>query len=315
MGKQLRWVSIYALARGLMLVTLVVPRSLALRVFGGLGGVGYVLLRRGRMRAEVNLSLAFPERSRQEIRRLARRVYVELGRNCVDVFRLRRLKWHQLGGFIRVEGLSYLEEAMSRGKGVVAVTGHIGCWELLGAYLSMMGYPLAVIVRPLRDERLERLIDGLRRSKGMRPISRIGSVKAAYSWLKRGGVLGVLIDQDTSVKGVFCDFFGRPAYTPAGPAYLALRTGAGIVPMAIQMDEDGTQIIRVKEPIDVPGGQDTEACVRSVMQACTQAMEECIRLRPTQWVWMHERWKTVPAMESVGTESGISRGAECPISS
>jgi KDO2-lipid IV(A) lauroyltransferase len=198
-----------------------------------------------------------------------------------------------------------LEEAVSRGKGVVAVTGHIGCWELLGAYFSMMGYPLAVIVRPLRDQRLENLIDNLRRSKGMKPISRMTNVKAAYGWLKRGGILGVLIDQDTSVKGVFCDFFGRPAYTPAGPAYLALRTGAPIVPIAIQLEEDGTQVVRVKRPIDLPKSMDTDACVRLVMQACTQAIEDYVRCRPTQWVWMHERWKTTPLRESERTDGAI----------
>lgn len=301
----------YALARGLILLALILPRSVALRLFGGLGAVAFVLLRKDRIRTEVNLSLAFPERSRQEVRSLAGRVYVELGRNCADVFRLPWLRWDELGSFVSVEGLSYFEEALSRGKGVVVVTGHIGCWELMAAYFSMTGYPLAVVVRPLRDQRLERLIDGLRRSKGMKPISRVSNVKAAYSWLKRGGVLGVLIDQDTSVKGVFCDFFGRPAYTPAGPAYLALRTGASIVPMAIQLEEDGTHMVRVKEPIGVPESLDTEACVQTVMQACTQAIEDYIRHRPTQWVWMHERWKTTPLQESQRTDSEALKEREC----
>jgi len=297
-----------------MFLARVLPRSVALRFFGFLGGCFFFLFAKDRVRAEVNLSLAFPERSRQEIRRLARRVFAELGRNCVDVLRLPTVTWQELGSFVRIEGLGRFEEALSRGKGVVAVTGHIGCWELLAAHFSMMGYPLAAIVRPVRDERLEALVDGLRSSKGMKPISRVNNVKAAYSWLRRGGVLGVLIDQDTSVKGVFCNFFGRPAYTPAGPAYLALRTGAAIVPMAIQMEEDGTQVIKVKEPIDVPQGGDTEASVRSIMQSCTDEIEDYIRFRPAQWVWMHERWKTSPAREGEAVESNVSRGRECAVS-
>jgi Kdo2-lipid IVA lauroyltransferase/acyltransferase len=313
LGKSLRRATLYAFVRGLMLLAFVLPRSLALRVFGGLGAWAFLLLRKDRIRAEVNLSLAFPEYSRQEIRDLTRRVYVELGRNCTDVFRFPLLRWQELSRFVKVEGLSYLDEALSRGRGVVAVTGHIGCWELLGAYFSMMGYPLAVIVRPLRDQRLEKLIDGLRRSKGMKPISRVTNVKSAYSWLKRRGVLGVLIDQDTSVKGVFCDFFGRPAYTPAGPAYLALRTGAAVVPMAIQLEEDGTHVVRVKKPIVVPENLDTDACVLSVMQACTGAIEDYIRSRPAQWVWMHERWKTVPLRESERNNGETLRGRKCVI--
>ena len=313
MGKALRRAILYAFVRGLMSLAFILPRSLALRLFGGLGALASLFLRKDRIRAEVNLSLAFPQYSRQEIRDLARRVYAELGRNCADVFRFPRLRWYELSRFVKVEGLSYFEEAVSRGRGVVVVTGHIGCWELLAAYFSMIGYPLAVIVRPLRDQRLEKLIESLRRSKGMKPISRMTNVKAAYSWLKRGGILGVLIDQDTSVKGVFCDFFGRPAYTPAGPAYLALRTGAAIVPMAIQLEDDGTHVVRIKKPIVVPENLNSDAWVLSVMQACTRAIEDYVRYRPAQWVWMHERWKTVPLLETETTDGEALRGRECVI--
>lgn len=310
MGRRLRRLVLFGLIRFLMLIARAFPRSVMLGLFGGLGAASFVILRRDRIRTEVNLSLAFPQRSRQDIRALARRVYVDLGRNCVDVFRLGALKWQDLRTFVRVENVACFDEALSRGKGVIAVTGHIGCWELLGAHFSMLGYPLAVIARPLRDPRLELLIDGLRRSKGMKPISRMSNVKTAYSWLKDGGVLGVLIDQDTSVKGVFCDFFGRKAFTPAGPAYLALRTGAAIVPMAIQMEEDGTQVVRVKSPIAIPEVSDTETCVKKVMQECTNAIEDYVRQRPTQWVWMHDRWKTSPGQETAETSDVGDRPPE-----
>jgi len=294
LGKTLRRALAYALVRVLMVIAWAVPRSCALRLFGTAGVLAWRMQREDRTRTEVNLSLALPELSRDEVREFAKRVWIDLGRNCVDVLRLPRLTWHDLTDFVEVQGLGRFEEVLSRGKGVIVVTGHIGSWELLAAYFSMLGYPLSVIVRPLRDERFEALVDELRRSKGMRPISRIGNVKAAYGCLKKGHILGVLIDQDTSVKGVFCDFFGIPAYTPAGPAVLALRAGAPIVPMAIQLQEDGTQLIRIKEPIESSGDSGSESDVRSIMQRCTRAIEDFIRYHPTQWVWMHDRWKTMP---------------------
>jgi KDO2-lipid IV(A) lauroyltransferase len=303
LGKSLRRALTYALVRILMSAAQRLPRSTCLRLFGAGGLLARRALRADRVRTEVNLSVALPQLTPDEARELGKKVWVDLGKNSVDVLRLPRLNWRDLLDFVEIEGQNYLDEALSRGKGVIAVTGHIGSWELLGAYFSMMGYPLSVIVRPLRDQRFEKLIDELRRSKGMRPISRMGNVKAAYECLKRGHILGVLTDQDTSVKGVFCDFFGRPAFTPAGPAVLAMRTGAAVVPMAVQMQEDGIQLIRVKEPIQTSGDARSEADVRRVMQRCSDAIEDLIRSHLTQWVWMHDRWKTFPT-ESDWKETG-----------
>jgi KDO2-lipid IV(A) lauroyltransferase len=299
LGKSLGRALAYTVVRVLMIVARTVARSHALRLFGAAGLLARRVLRAERILTEVNLSLALPEYSRNEVRKLGRRVWVDLGRNCVDALRLPYLSWHDLPGFVEVQGLTRFEEILSRGRGVLVVTGHIGCWELLTAYFSMLGYPVGVTTRPLQDARLEKLIDGLRRSKGIRTFSGASSEEAAYACLKRGHILAVLIDRDTSVKGVFCDFFGQPAFTPVYAAVLALRAAAPIVPMAIHLRDDGLQVIRLAEPIEPAGDPDSESDVRSVMQRCTKAIEVLIRLQPTQWVWMQERWKTVP----VHTES------------
>lgn len=305
MWKSLKRAFSYVFVRGLMSAAGAVPRSTALRLFSTLGALAFYVLAKERVTTEVNLSLAMPQLSRRELRKQARRVWMDLGRNCVDVLRFPRMGWDEMEKLVRVDGLGTLEEVLSRGRGVVAVTGHIGNWELLGAYLSMRGYPLSVLARPLRDARFERLIDGQRRAKGMRPISRIGNARPAYESLRRGGILGVLIDQDTSVKGVFCDFFGRPAFTPAGPAYLAMRTGAAVVPMAIYMQSDGTHLVRIMEPVDASAKDRSEEDLRAIeiTRECTRSLEELIRHEPTQWVWMHERWKTRPEQTARSQEA------------
>ncbi len=296
MGKSLGRALAYASVRVLMFLAWVLPRPRALRLLGAVGLVARRVLRDERIRTEVNLSLALPECSRDEVRELGKRVWVDLGRNFVDVFRLPHLSWYDLPGFIEVQGLSRLEEVLSRGKGVLVVTGHVGCWELLTAYFSMLGYPVSVISRALGDARLEEFIDGLRRSKGTKPICEANHEAAAYDSLKKGRILAVSIDQDASSRGVFCDFFGQPAFTPVEPAVLALRAGAPIVPAAIHLRGGGVQVIRMEEPFYPRGDVNSESDVRSVMQNCTKAIEDLIRLEPTQWVWMRERWKTVPAL-------------------
>ena len=299
MWKSLRHGLSYALVKLLMWLGGALPRSCALRLFSTLGALAFYLLPKARVTTEVNLSVAMPELSRPELRKTARRVWSDLGRNCVDVLRFPRSGWDELDKLVRVEGLAILEEAVSRGRGTIAVTGHIGNWEMLGAYFSMRGYPLSVLARPLRDARFERLLDRQRRGKGMRPISRIANARPVYESLKRGDILGVLIDQDTPVKGVFCEFFGRPAFTPAGPAYLAMRTGAAVVPMAISMQSDGTHLVRILKPIDASAkdGDDKDRRALEITRECTRSLEKLIRYEPTQWVWMHERWKTRPEQQ------------------
>jgi len=295
--KSLRRGLTYLFVRFLIWAAGALPRPSALKLFSTLGALAFYLLPKARVTTEVNLSMAMPELPRAELRRTARRVWSDMGRNCVDVLRFSRTGWDELDKLVRVEGLGILEEAVSRGRGMIAVTGHIGNWEMLAAYFSMRGYPLSVLARPVRDGRFEKILDRLRRQKGMRPISRIANARPAYEALKRGGILGVLIDQDTPVKGVFCDFFGRPAFTPAGPAYLAMRTGAAVVPLAISMRSDGTHLVRILDPIDASARDgDVDGRALEITRECTQALEKLIRYEPTQWVWMHERWKTRPEM-------------------
>jgi KDO2-lipid IV(A) lauroyltransferase len=292
----------FAFVRALIWAAGALPRRSALRLFSTLGALAFYLLPKARVTTEVNLSMAMPGLSRAELRNVARQVWSALGKNCLDVLRFPRTGWDELEKLVRVEGLETLEEAVSRGRGVIAITGHIGSWEMLAAYFSMRGYPLSVLARPLRDDRLEALLDSLRRGKGMRPISRIANARPAYESLKKGDILGVLIDQDTPVKGVFCDFFGRPAFTPAGPAYLAMRTGAAVVPMAISMQSDGTHLVRILEPVDAAAkdGDDKDRRALEITAECTRSLERLIRYEPTQWVWMHERWKTRPEQPVAG---------------
>ena len=301
MWKSIRHGLAFAVVKALMWLAGTLPRPSALRLFSTLGALAFYVQPRARVVTEVNLSMAMPDLSRRELRRLARRVWADLGRNCLDVLRFPRSGWEELDKLVRVEGLQTLEEALSHGRGVIAVTGHIGNWETMGAYFSMRGYPLSVLARPLRDERLERVLDSQRRGKGIRPISRIANARPAYESLKRGDMLGVLIDQDTPVKGVFCDFFGRPAFTPAGPAYLAMRTGAAVVPMAISMQSDGTHLVRIMKAVDASAkdGDDKDRRALEITAECTRSLETLIRYEPTQWVWMHERWKTRPEQQKV----------------
>lgn len=291
MIKRLRRFFVYVFLRTLVRVAEVLPRSVGRLVFGHLGGLAYLLFKKSRRIALVNLRLiygkAVPDK---EIRGLARRAFVNLGTFAFDVARLRRATPQSLTRIVKVTGQKHLDDALARGKGVIALTGHVGNWELLGAYFSLMGYPVSVLATRLKDSNLDGLVLSLRQDSGLGVLERSRDVKEALRCLRRGEILGVLIDQDTAVESVVVDFMGKPTKTAVGPVKLASRTGAAIVPLAMLATEEGGYKIEVKEPLFVRG-EDTS--LYEDVQRCSKAVEAFIQAEPSQWVWMHKRWKSV----------------------
>ena len=269
----------------------VLPRSIGRLIFGYLGGLAFLLFTKSRRIALANLRLiygkAVPDK---EIRAVARRAFINLGRFAYDIVRFRRASPQNLRRVVKIMGQDHLDKALARGKGVIALTGHVGNWELLGAYFSLMGYPVSVIATRLKDPNLDELVVGMRQDSGLGVIERSRGVKEALRCLRRGEILGVLIDQDTAVDSVVVDFMGRPAKTAVGPVKLASRTGAAIVPLAMLMTEEGGYRIEVKEPVYVTGDETT---LHEDVERCSKAVEAFIKAEPSQWVWMHKRWKSI----------------------
>jgi KDO2-lipid IV(A) lauroyltransferase len=298
LAKRLRRDVQYALVRTLVGGVRLLPAEVGPVISGHLGETAFSFLPVPRKQAVRNLSQAFPEKGRGEILTLAKASFRELGRNAYDVLRLDAAGPNNPASSLRFSGLEVFDRAMKRGKGVVVVTGHIGCWELMPAAFAALGYPINVIGRRAYDDRLNEMLVDLRGRYGIRTIDRDAGAKEALRCLRRGEALGVLIDQDTRVKGVFVTFFGRPTYTPTGAVELAIRTGAALIPMAIHRNGDAKHTIEILEPLNVTttGNEDKDITLQT--QKCTEILEGFIRRYPTQWVWMHERWKTKPEHRS-----------------
>jgi len=270
------------------------PRRVGLATFAATGVLAARCFPRDRRRALDNLGLAFPEAPEPIREALASATFKALGRNIYEFLRLDGASKERVVALVeRVEGLEHLSEAFRRGKGVVVITGHIGCWELVPAYFAATGYPVTVVGRRMRVERLNRRLVDIRSRLGVKTLDRDDNPRPMVEILRRGDSIGVLIDQHTNVAGVWVPFFGRPAHTPTAVAKLALSTGAAIVPMAVLMNARGRHVIHVQPAIDLArtGGADREAAVRAITAACSLAVERLIRIDPKQWVWFHQRWR------------------------
>lgn len=302
-GKPLRkriknWL-IFQLVRALIKLVRVLPRRAAIKIFERLGALAFLLIRKEREKTLRHLRLAFgAQKGEAEILNLAQNTFRALGRNAAEALRLPQLRREGFQQLIRFVGREHLDKAFARKRGVLCITGHIGCWELMAMFIASH-YPLAVVGAALYDPRLDEILVREREQAGYRTFSRTASgTRQILKWFREGGVLGILIDQDTRVDSEFVDFFGQPAYTPAGPIVLAERTGAALVPLAIHMNEDCTHTVEVRPQIELQNTGDARADRIANVEKCSNAVEAFIREHPTQWVWMHERWKTKPAIHT-----------------
>jgi KDO2-lipid IV(A) lauroyltransferase len=270
-------------------------RKTWLSVCGTLGAMAYHFANQTRRLAAKHLQLAFPDKSRLEIKRLTKRTFKMLGKNAGDILRSTQVKsLEQLEKFVITKGLENFYTANAKGKGVVFVTCHLGAFDLQVTSMAMRGFDPNIIGTPLKDKRLNDLLWNYRNAHGAIAIERGRETFRMIKVLKSGGSVALLIDQDTNVKTVFVDFFGMQAATPAGATVLALKTGAAVVPSYIHLGEDGLQHMYIlpEIPMHITGDEAHDIVFNT--QVLTKFIEDKIREYPDQWVWMHERWKTRP---------------------
>jgi len=299
MGKKvkhrLRKELLYYAALAVLAGARLVPFPLLYYTGACLGWCSYYVLRRERRKTLANLELALgKEKPPGERRRIAREVFVNLGRNMVELAFYPRIDGDNIGAFVKMEGREIVDRELGKGKGVIIITGHIGNWELIPTYFCAVGYRGGVVARRAYYEKYNRLLERLRRSKGFRVFYRDKSPKEILKTLRNNELVGVLADQDVrKLPGVFVEFFGRSAYTPAGPVLIAMKSGAPLVPVRIVREGRGHRII-VDEPIRLRDSGDRRADLVYNTELWSCRIEEYVRARPGQWVWMHRRWRTRP---------------------
>ena len=197
---------------------------------------------------------------------------------------------------IEVVGEEHLKLAYERGKGVICLIPHLCSWEFSAITPPMLGYPTSGASQSMKIKVFQWLMTGFRERRGMKNITRVGSYEKLIETLRAGECLILMIDQDTKVKSAFVDFMGKKAYTPLGASRLALETGAAVVPMVMtrKADDNYRFIIYPELPIVETGNLEADLVENTQRQ--TKIIEDMVRKFPTQWVWMHERWRTTPEM-------------------
>jgi len=284
--------------RWLTWLTARLVRVLPLRWVQALGNaIGALLVRvlgKRRRMALDNLRAALgSDRSDAELAGVVKASVQNMTKTMLELLKFPAMSDEQFARFAPVRGAEHLAEAAARGRGVIVVTPHYGNWEALALRISSLGHQLTVVARDANDPATARMITDARASRGAVIIER-DQVREMLRTLRRGDVLGILPDQHGGEGGVWLTFMGRPASTVTGPAALARRTGAAVVPGFARRTEDDTLEVNFLPPLTMPHSDDAEADVRAGTQMVNDVLGEQIRRHPEQWMWMHNRWRTPP---------------------
>jgi len=282
--------------RFLIALPRVFPLRTSVKLGGLLGLAGFDVFRIRRRVSLENLDRAFSGRfTARERTAIARRSYVNFAKSIVEFASLGRIKKGEYGRIVRVSGFEHLAGPLESGHGVVAVTGHFGSWELLGAGIAARDLPVDFLVGEQSNSLVNDTMNGLRRAAGIGIIERGVAARGVFDSLRRGRIVALLADQDARRAGVFVDFFGTPASTFQGPAQFAFRTGCPIVCCCIVRRGDETHDVTFFPPLYPRGGAARDAEVFRLTEAHTKILEGYVREYPDHYFWAHRRWKTKPA--------------------
>jgi len=289
---------VYLLARLASAFLTLFPRRLALGIANGVGYLAYVFVAYQRNKILGNLKLAYGStKSAKELHAIGCQVMGHMLRTGVDFLRFSKLSPDKVASFVDMrEAFSFCKDILQEGKGLIIMTAHLGNWELLAGIFCLQGFSGAVIGRRIYYEPYNRWIVGLRDSVRVRTIYQNQAVREVYKFLKSGGIIGLLPDQDRdSVRGIFVDFFGTPANTTVAPVKFSMSSGAPILPaFMVRMPGDRYKLLLgdlIRPKIEQG---DRAASIRKYTEAWMKDFEKVIRQYPEQWGWMHDRWKTRP---------------------
>ena len=260
-----------------------------------IGALGYKPLGVRREVVERQIAAAFPGLDHDEVLRIARESYEHLGRTTIETALLGTLGPNAvLALFEGVDNWSCVERAMAAGKGLIFVTGHLGNWELGGAYLAARGVGLDVVVRNQENPLFDAFLTRTRQRLGMTIVRDSEAVRRTPRSLKLGRAIAFLSDQGVlGLASTFVPFFGRPAKTPRGPAVFALRLKVPVVFGTALRQPSGKYRLSF-EPVTVQDTGNRERDVDAVVAEYTKTLERWVRKAPEQYFWHHRRWKRQP---------------------
>ena len=287
----------YAFVKLFLWLAKIAPKSFIYATMKSLTLLVYHLDKKRRNLTITNLTMAFPEKTSEEIAVLSKEVYTELSKTISEILLM------FTGQFDIDKAIKNVDEAKEKlqdiaqnsPNGVIVMTAHFSNWELAAHFLAKNGLPMLAIGREGNNKLIDQKITIPFRNKyGNRATSKDNAMLAMAKTLKKGDAVGLLIDQKAGqLNSVKVDFFGTIAETTLSVAMLKLKFNPLVVPIFIARQSDGMYEMIINTPIDYVADEieDKEKKLEAMTLKYNQAIEDVIRKYPAQWFWMHNRWR------------------------
>jgi len=260
-----------------------------------LGRMAYHVVPRHRTASLRNLSRVFGDKKTPEqLEEMVKTLFEGFFRSAFECVAYGSLPPEAKRECVHIVGKEKLDEALASGRGVISVSAHLGNFLILMGRLAVDGYHVDLVVKKMKDKKVEDRLQSLRNELGYHSIyvnPRIQSVKASLASLRNNHVLVLLGDQRQRSGGIDVTFFGIPASAASGPISLSLSTGATVLPMFMVRNQDGiTHTLFVEDPLEMSIAGSKEDNIRTNVQKYTDVIESYVSRYPTQWTWGHSRW-------------------------
>ena len=290
--------AVYLAVRLVVCLIQALPPAVSFKLAEFLARVAYRVDRRHREVAADNLRHAFPELAADpaELDRLVRATYRHFLRMVVEIALLPRkmhpTTWRK---YLTMYPAVRFVEPMLSDRPLLIVTGHFGNWEMAGFMLGANGFRTYAIARTLDNPHLERFLKRFRQATGQEIIAKNDDFDRLTAALKGSAKVATLADQDAGGRGVFVDFFGRPASTHKAVALMAIEFGARLAVIGVpRVAEPMFYAVVCEDLIDPREYAERPDAVRAITERYTAALERMIRRHPEQYFWLHRRWKSQP---------------------
>ena len=237
--------------------------------------------------ATKNLKMVFPKKPDKEIKIILKGMYKTIATNIAEIYLADKAKLYKS---IKIDGWKNLEEALSLGKGVILASGHLGNWELAGAYIASK-HNLSVVIKKQKNPLFNDYTVKMRQKDNIKMIYKKRALRGILKDLKNNYIVTILFDQDAGRAGIRMNFLGHLASVFTGAAKIALMTGAPIVPAFALRDEKGNNFFILEKPIYIKSASKNDELIKEITLELSQRLEKHILKYPQQWFWVHRRWK------------------------
>ncbi len=267
------------------------PRLAALRLGELLGRIAFHLIPSRRQLATESMRQSFPEMTEAELDRLCKRTFRHLGISVAEMIRIDKFRDDDLDKYFTFQGIENLEKARDMGRGVLLATAHVGFWEVGTFFLPKLGFPAAFVAKKTKNPYINDYVVKMREHAGGQVIDAKKGARQIVKTLMEGNCVGVLIDHHMHpAEAVQVPFFGRPAWTTPIITQMAMKRDVPVVPIFIYRTPDFKYRAEIAEPLFLEGELSDENIVANTT-LLTRIIEDAIRKEPSQWFWVHKRWK------------------------